>query len=153
VSLPYDSIADTRKHSDRVRQLLSFVSYELTARGRSHDASKMREPELSIFNEFTPKLKTSTFGSEEYKGHLAAMGEGLVHHYAHNSHHPEHFPEGVDGMTLIDLLEMLMDWKAATERHDNGDISRSIRLNAERFHMAPQLVKILDNTIVALDLL
>lgn len=153
MSESHDSTEDTKRHADRVRQLLSFATYELTARGRSHDASKLREPELSIFNEFTPKLKTSTFGSEEYKRHLAEMGEGLAHHYVQNSHHPEHFPEGIDGMTLIDLVEMLMDWKAATERHDNGDISRSIRLNAERFRMAPQLVKILDNTLVALDLL
>ena len=151
--MTYDSTEDTRKHSERVRQLLSFVTYELTARARSHDASKLREPELSIFNEYTPKLSDSTYGSDEYKSFLTGMGEGIAHHYAHNRHHPEHFPEGIDGMTLIDLMEMLMDWKAATERHDNGDISRSIRLNAERFHVAPQLVKILDNTIVALDLL
>jgi hypothetical protein len=65
-----------------------------------HDLSKTQDPELAVFNEYTPKLKDSTYGSDEYKGYLAAMGEGLRHHYAANRHHPEHFTDGVDGMTL-----------------------------------------------------
>jgi hypothetical protein len=53
-------------------------------------------------------------------------------------------------MTLIDLMEMLADWKAATERHDDGDLSRSLDIQAERFDISPQLVRILRNTAVAL---
>ena len=43
----------------------------LFKRAELHDASKMEDPEVEIFDEFTPKLKTSTYGSEEYKGLLA----------------------------------------------------------------------------------
>ena len=145
----YDSTDDTKRHSARVRELLLDVCKALSRRGDSHDASKIREPELSVFNEYTPKLKTSTYGSEEYKGFLASMGAGLAYHYANdnNRHHPEHFSNGIDGMSLIDLIEMLMDWKAATERHDNGDIRRSIELNSERFGICPQLVAVLRNTV------
>ena len=34
---------------------------------------------------------------------------------------------------------MLADWKAATERHADGDLLRSLRLNTERFGLSPQL--------------
>ena len=119
---------------------------ELVDRSVRHDLSKTEPPELEIFNEFTPKLKTSTYGSEEYKGFLDAMGEALRHHYAHNRHHPEHFHAGITGMTLMDLIEMLADWKAATERHDDGDLTVSLDIQAERFGIGDQLFVILRNT-------
>lgn len=55
---------------------------------------------------------------------------------------------GVDGMTLLDVLEMLIDWKAATERmKGGGDIRKSLDINRERFKLSPQLTAILGNTI------
>jgi hypothetical protein len=50
-------------------------------------------------------------------------------------------------MTLVDVMEMLVDWKAASERHDDGDIERSLEINEDRFGLSPQLVAILYNTI------
>ena len=44
----------------------------------------------------------------------------IDHHYANNRHHPEHWPNGINDMTLMDLIEMLADWKAATARNKNG---------------------------------
>jgi hypothetical protein len=49
-------------------------------------------------------------------------------------------------MTLLDLIEMLVDWKAASERHNTGNINKSIEVNGERFQMSPQLIKIFENT-------
>src|SRR5215204_3272574 len=103
----YDSTPDTLKHSLRVGELMGQPIRELVDRSVRHDRSKIKEPELSVFNEYTPKLRDSTYGSDEYKGFLASMGEGLKHHYANNRHHPEHFDNGINGMTLIDLIEML----------------------------------------------
>lgn len=54
---------------------------------------------------------------------------------------------GIEDMTLLDLVEMLCDWKAASERHDDGNIRKSIEVNAERFNMTPQLRRIFENTI------
>lgn len=142
----YDSRADTFAHSQRVAELMAGPVKELVDRSTCHDRSKTLPPELDVFNEFTPKLRTSTYGSDEYKGFLASMGEGLAHHYAHNRHHPEHFTNGINGMTLVDLIEMLADWKAATERHDNGDLVRSLEIQSDRFGISPQLLGILFNT-------
>jgi hypothetical protein len=143
----YDSTADTLAHSARVGELMRELIAELTERSTTHDLSKTREPELSVFNEFTPKLKTSTYGSDEYKSYLVAMGAALRHHYAVNRHHPEHFgDEGINGMTLVDLIEMLADWKAATERHDDGSLARSLEIQRDRFGISDQLLRILHNT-------
>lgn len=142
----YDSTADTLKHSRRVGELMGELIKELVDRSTRHDLSKTEAPEKAIFDEFTPRLKTSTYGSEEYKGFLDAMGEGLEHHYAHNRHHPEHFDNGVNDMTLVDLVEMLADWKAATERHEDGDLAKSLDIQKDRFEITDQLAQILHNT-------
>jgi hypothetical protein len=144
--MAYDSRADTLFHSQRVAELMMQVIKEALDRTTCHDRSKTESPEVEIFDEFTSKLKTTTYGSEEYRQQLAAMGEGLRHHYAANRHHPEHFPNGVNGMTLVDLVEMLADWKAATERTADGSLSRSLDIQQARFELSNQLVTILWNT-------
>lgn len=143
----YDSKQDTLNHINRVRELLNSCVLIFLDRAKEHDKSKLQPPEKPIFDEFTPKLKDSTYGSDEYKSYLAEMGEALKHHYANNSHHPEHYENGVDGMSLFDLVEMVCDWKAATERHDNGDIYKSLIINADRFSISPQLQSVLLNTV------
>lgn len=147
--MSYDSRPETYEHSRRVADLIHYVVRELLERGLEHDRSKVMEPELSVFNEFTPKLVGSTYGSEEYKEFLVQMGEALKHHYAANRHHPEHYENGVNGMTLVDLVEMLADWKAASERHKNGDLKTSLEIQRKRFELSDQLYEILVNTAVA----
>jgi hypothetical protein len=81
------------------------------------------------------------------------MKPALDHHYAQNRHHPEHHASGIAGMTLLDLIEMLCDWKAATERHEDGDMARSIQQNQERFGYSDELRLVLENTARELGLL
>lgn len=137
---------DTFRHIERVRNLLNSCVIDLLRRAERHDQTKLESPEVEAFTEYTPKLASSTYGSEEYKGFLAAIKPALDHHYAHNSHHPEHYKNGVNDMNLLDIVEMLCDWKAASERHNDGNIRRSIEINANRFGLSPQLVQILENT-------
>jgi hypothetical protein len=144
----YDSTIDTQEHQYAVQAQLLRVVDGLKERARVHDKSKLEPPEKEVFDRVTPQLAGLTYGSDEYKAALADMGPALDHHYAHNSHHPEHFSEGITGMSLLDLIEMLCDWKAAGERHDDGgDINRSLSLNRGRFGISPQLGDILANTI------
>lgn len=143
---PYDSTGDTLAHIDQVRSLLEQVVKDLRYRAAVHDASKLQEPEKPIFDEYTPKLRESTYGSDEYKGFLAGMGDGLMHHYTVNDHHPEHWLHGIADMDLIQVIEMLADWKAATLRHENGSLSRSIAVNADRFGYGMEMHRLLWNT-------
>lgn len=145
----YDSAPDTLAHVQRVRELITEGVDNLISRSEVHDRSKLQEPEKSTFDACTLKLKAMAYGSPEYKAALAELKPALDHHYAANSHHPEHYANGVDGMSLFDVVEMLMDWKAATERIANGgDIRRSLEINTDRFKLTPQLKSILANTIV-----
>lgn len=143
--------AETMRHVLTVRSLLAECASALLARGTEHDRSKLEAPEAAMFNEFTRKLAGSEYGSDEYKGFLKEMGPALEHHYRHNRHHPEWHDDGVAGMDLFDLLEMLCDWKAATLRHETGDIRRSLEINAGRFGMPEALARLLANTIPALE--
>lgn len=79
------------------------------------------------------------------------MKPALEHHYANYRHHPEHFVDGVNDMNLIDLVEMICDWKASTLRHNDGNLLKSIEINAQRFGMSEQLTQILVNTAKLFD--
>lgn len=137
---------ETHRHIRRVQGFLGVLAGDLIDRAALHDASKLESPEREVFEEYTPKLCGCTYGSEEYKGYLAAMKPALDHHYAENSHHPEHYPNGIRGMTLLDVVEMLADWKAATERHADGSLLKSIEINQGRFGYSDDLKAILLNT-------
>lgn len=138
---------DTWTHIHTVQFYLTKVMHHLLERSLQHDQTKLTSPEVEIFTELTPKLASSTYGSQEYEGFRKELGIALAHHYGHNRHHPEHFKNGVDDMNLLDLLEMLCDWTAASERHNDGNIRRSIEINTGRFNLSPQLVRILENTV------
>lgn len=145
--MSYDSTHDTFAHIVQVRtQIRSFIR-QLERRAADHDASKLEEPEKSAFDRETPNLRGLTYGSPEYKAATTRLGDALKHHYAHNRHHPEHHAQGIFDMDLVDLVEMLCDWKAATERHDDGDIHKSLAINGDRYGISPQLRHILSNTI------
>jgi len=141
-----DSTADTLRHIRRVNELVVGAAINLLRRAVFHDESKLHEPEKSAYDELPHKLAGLTYGSEKYKQQLKDLGPALEHHYAYNSHHPQHYPNGVDGMDLFDLIEMFFDWKAAGERHNDGNIYNSITINTERFSLSPQLVNVLNNT-------
>lgn len=143
----HDSRFQTMRHIETVRNYLNVFIKDLLVRGEKHDQSKLENPELSLFNEHSCHLRTTTYGSDEYYESLEKMKPAIEHHYAHNKHHPEHFKDGVLDMTLIDLIEMLVDWKSSTLRHNDGNILRSLEINKERFNIPDPLYRILENTI------
>ena len=145
-----DVIRSTAAHIRRVGELLTDVTADLNKRAVVHDASKWSPEEWPAFEAATPQLTGLTYGSDEYKAALASIKPALANHYALNTHHPECHPMGVDGMTLLDLMEMLCDWKAATERHNDGSIAKSIEHNTLRFQIAPELAQVLRNTAAAM---
>lgn len=140
---------ETQLHRNTVRTLIGWVIAELQERGREHDRSKLHAPEVEYFAIYTPMLKELKYGSDEYKRCLEELQPALEHHYATNRHHPEFFPNGIDGMTLVDLIEMLCDWKAATLRTADGSIEESLEYNRERFGISDQLFSILKSTVAA----
>lgn len=137
----------TLEHIREVQKLMYHFQCALGERALDHDRSKIEHPvENSLFAEYSPCLSQIRFGSPEYEESLKKLGPALEHHRANNRHHPEFHDEGVDGMTLIDLLEMACDWKAASMRSKDGDVMKSLEVSEKRFGLSPQLVKIFANT-------
>jgi len=89
------------------------------------------------------ELEEGTFA---YKRALRDMTKALDMHYANNRHHPEHHANGVDDMSLVDLLEMVCDWKAISMQ---GDMSMEQLLEdaKKRFRLSKQTYSVLANTI------
>jgi hypothetical protein len=143
--------AETQKHIDSVRKYLRRIAVELLKRGELHDASKLGDEERKMFAKYTPMLKNITYGSPEYEQCRKDMKPALDHHYAKNRHHPEHFEDLVSGMNLIDVIELFCDWFASAQRHNDGNILKSIEHNKKRFGMSEELSKILQNTADAFD--
>lgn len=167
----YDSTDETRAHIKLVRACLKQVIEQLDARAAHHDASKLRDPEKADWDRATPYLADHPYGTQEYRDSFAKLGltETVRHHYLHNDHHPEWFARddrsfgteidttmlaggvAVGRMNLIQLLEMLADWKAAGQRPGGtNDIHASIDYNTNRFGLSPQLGSILHRTAESL---
>lgn len=137
----------TMRHIETVRNFIGCVIREFINRQERHDQSKLQPPEVEVFEIYTAKLRDCVYGSDEYKQYMAEMKPAIEHHDAVNRHHPEHFKNGIEGMNLIDLLEMVCDWKAATLRHNTGDIYKSLELNQKRFGYSDETKALLKNTV------
>lgn len=123
--------------SDEYRAALREIKPTL----EHHYANNSHHPE------FFPKLEgmaellpvAAHLRSENFLTHAMAAAALEAYH--------QHLTASVNGMNLFDVIEMLMDWKAATERmKDGGDIAKSIEHNIGRFALSPQVGNFLRNT-------
>ena len=140
----------TLEHKMAVLKYVNLVIVELINRAANHDNSKLESPEVEYFDQATRAypLDQIRYGTPEYEESKKFIAPALDHHYAVNRHHPQHFPDGIKGMNLIDLIEMLCDWKASTLRQPGGNLLKSIEHNAspKNFNYGPELAQIFDNT-------
>lgn len=137
----------THKHIARVRQLLGEFAIEMIKRGDRHDASKFEPVELEPLQRMQDLIDReghAQFGTDEYKRRTDMLGDMIVHHRANNSHHPEHYPRGVAGMDLFDLVEMFYDWKAASERAESSRMN--LEAACDKYEIDGLLRSILFNT-------
>lgn len=118
--MTYDSTTDTLRHRARVAHYISEFCMEMQRRAMVHDESKLHSPEKEAYDQVSHLLPDLVYGSEEYKASEAKIADAIKHHHDHNSHHPEHYDEGIFGMDLYDIVEMFCDWKASSERNKGG---------------------------------
>jgi hypothetical protein len=142
-----DSTQDTKDHINKVQTRIAEFQAALDERASLHDRSKLIETEKSGYDVLTAKLAELTYGSDAYRAALAEAKPTIDHHYQMNTHHPEHWPNGVNDMSLLDIVEMLCDWKASSERTKQGSIAASLVHNKERFGLSDQFAQIIENTV------
>jgi len=135
------------EHRDRLIKYLTRFICNLSERVAVHDDSKLDVEELEPYSSVIEEFGKHKFGSEGYEEIRKRLGPALDHHFKHNRHHPEHFETGINEMNLVDLIEMLCDWKAATKNTGgNGDLLASIQILSDKYKISPQLAQIMINT-------
>lgn len=146
-SEPYDSKFDTLRHKKYLYDVILLIAIQnLFERAESHDESKLKDPEKSFYDKYVPMLKPLKYGTPEADAVTKKMNKGLEHHFKENRHHPEHFKDGIAGMNLIDLVEMVCDWFAASLRSDTPFNAGGLDKNIEKFNIPPMLESIIRNT-------
>jgi hypothetical protein len=139
-----------RRHQLDIAHLTLKVIKNLQERAAVHDESKLDDQEAQVLARFPDQVR---YGTLAYKTRLALMTAAIVRHYKdpRNRHHIEHHENGISGMSLLDLLEAVLDWWATAQRQPGGGIRRSIDLNQMRYGYTDELKAILLNTIDELE--
>lgn len=120
-------------HKLQVFRFMFKVMMKIFKRALVHDFSKFSKHEAPYFAK-ADKLNDYKYGTPEYHKMIKEqLQPALEHHYSNNSHHPEYHKNGINDMSILDQVEMLCDWKAATIRTKDGDIKKSIEYNQTRF--------------------
>lgn len=144
-----DSLSKARKHRNIVSNLINLLIMELHKKAETHDQSKLESPEAEIFAYYPDFIEKSNYMSEEYKSLLKEYNSGIEHHFQNNSHHPEHFKNGINDMNLIEIIEMLCNWKANLK--DGENIEDMIKKYKKIYRISNELTNILLNTVKLLD--
>ncbi len=135
----------TEEHIRSVRRLLNKFADILRYKGEVHDKSKLEDPELYGWAamDLEPRYE---YGSADYYDKLNRFADVFHHHYMVNSHHPEHFKNPEQEMTLIDMIEMLCDWFAYKENVPLEEGLKLIEDQCDRFNFSKTIKSLLTNT-------
>lgn len=106
-------------HQDAVMATMSRLGSQVLCRGTCHDHSKLHEEEYQGFVDLFAADSDMDVRSKEYQDIVTDAKTSCIQaHYKNNRHHPEHHAN-IEDMTLLDLIEMVCDWKAtsSSKRH------------------------------------
>lgn len=131
-------------HMKNIQDLIFIINRKLNSLAEKHDLDKLQEPIATIYSEIIPRYTNLVYGTEEFESYLETLNKA-TNHYNKNEHHPEHFKNGINGMNLLNIIEMFCDWYSASIR-DGGNIYKSISVNKKRFDISNQLEDIFLNT-------
>ncbi len=113
----------TGRHIQAVRRHLLTLSdwYDVDKqlvlqRCENHDLTKFSISEFTPYTYLTWQKKMEAQNKSFVLGSAVQVkiNAAVVHHYKHNSHHPEYFSSAED-MEFIDMMEMVADWAACSE--------------------------------------
>lgn len=133
-----DCTSFVRRHQAYVKKWGGKIIDQLSHRFENHDENKLSPDEKPFYD-----LWTSHSLTDEQR---RAVHE---HHNRTSRHHPEGFKKGVNGMNLIDILEMVVDWMAWA---DAQGMWVGVDHLAQKFGIEPQLAAVILNTVHDLEL-
>ena len=158
----YTYTKDTNDHIRRVnlnmikvcdwyREHAKNLYYEpkLKELGILHDSSKLNDQlEKEGYIKMNIELKKVEYGTEDYKKIMNKYNDIIQLHYQNNPHHPEHYSEGYNGMTILNKIEMVCDWCAVIQVKKLYDTyEKSFNFNKQRFNIPDdEFIKIMNLT-------
>lgn len=143
-------VLDTIDHIQKVQLYLQQIIDDLQKRLLVHDRSKLLPPEIDGYAGLKDAVNGLKYGTDEYRAAFEPFKSIIARHYAYNDHHPEHFNEGIKEMSLLQIVEMLADWKAASTRNST-ELAPSLLASFQRFGIDEQLAVVIRNTVEDLD--
>ena len=143
----FDFLCETLLHMSEVKENLETISSELKKRGLAHDRTKLQEIEFDAFVSTRDKFKKANYGSKEYQECIDKVKPAVDHHYENNRHHTGYHKNGINDMNLIDLMEMLADWKAAARRSPDKSLEDTLDYAFKKYGIGEQLGNMIRNTL------
>jgi hypothetical protein len=143
-------LTDIIQHISEVQENMELFSSALQRRGTAHDRSKLGAFEFDAFVSTREAFKKANYGSPEYQACVDAIKPAVDHHYANNRHHTGYHPRGINDMTLVDIIEMICDWKAAARRSPDKTFTETLDYAFQKYGINGQLQLILRNTFTAM---
>lgn len=144
--MPSDYVTDLVDHKRRVAGYMQSIANDLFRRAAVHDNSKFSPEEFESYDQAFPNFKKYAFGTEEMQAVYDSIRPALQHHFQANDHHVEHFEHGIDDMSLVQLIEMLCDWLAASERSKVAFVD-GLAVNKKKYFIDDQTYDVLINTV------
>lgn len=94
-----------------------------------------------------PQYNQATYGSAEWLSLRDKIKPAIEHHEAKNSHHLGHYKNGIKDMCLLDVLELIADWSAASLRDSSSNLEENLREAAKRNNWSDDLTQVILNTV------
>jgi len=88
------------------------------------------------------------YGSPQYVEKMRRWKYVFDHHYKYNRHHPEHFEFGIQGMNLVDIIEMLCDWIGYKDYISITEAISTVEQQMKRYGFSDDLSYIIKNTLI-----
>lgn len=150
MKVDFDYLCDIILHVSEVSENMETIASELRKRGITHDRTKFQELEFDAFVSTRDKFKKANYGSPEYQECVDQIKPAIDHHHSNNRHHPDFHPAGIKDMTLVDICEMISDWKAASRRSPSRKFEDTLDYNFKKYGIEGQLAKIITNTLTSM---
>lgn len=128
-------------HQVLVRTYLLRLAHQLEERALLHDLSKFSLDEFEGMVSLNSIARGQRLDSPGYKDTLRS--EAIKLHWSRNSHHPEYHKDGIKDMSLLDLIEMVIDWRAASETYKRTSFGESLQIQKERFKMTEEQYRLI----------
>ena len=142
-----DLLCDTILHINEVQEAIEEISSEIKKRGLLHDLTKFQPCEFDAFASTRERFKKANYGTSEYQALCEEVKPAIDHHYVNNRHHTGYHKNGINDMNLIDIIEMVADWKAASRRSPDKTLEDTLHYAFAKNKIQDQLAKIITNTL------